>query len=244
MEQGFGVCKRKVQGFEKGCSAFSKGTRGVPSLGAFFQSESRSSFTVRAAFRRGLRLRLRHNASPVPGPMGTSFAVFWNACQWFGVCFLFFHSFAQCADWVDPVVPFGDYRIWGICGSPVSGFPRNDSGDRHFLFFMEGRAFWPPPVGVDLYTGRCSHRSAALAVCGALFPVFQPYGESQFFLPTRWAGFEIVFLRFAFVLQLFRRDLFIGQPVGVGVFPICLRKEGGNKPWAVQAIITPCSATI
>ena len=193
-------------------------------MGAFFQSESRSSFTVRAAFRRGLRLRLRHNASPVPGPMGTSFAVFWNACQWFGVCFLFFHSFAQCADWVDPVVPFGDYRIWGICGSLVSGFPRNDSGDRYFLFFMEGRA--------------------ALAVCGALFPVFQPYGESQFFLPTRWAGFEIVFLRFAFVLQLFRRDLFIGQPVGIGVFPICLRKEGGNKPWAVQAIITPCSATI
>lgn len=213
-------------------------------MGAFFPSESRGSFTIRAAFRCGLRLRLRHNASPVPGPVGTSFAVFWNTCQWFGGCFLFFHPFAQCADWTDPVISFGDYRIWGICGSPVPCFPRDNSGDWRFLFFVEGRAFWPPPVGVDLYTGRCSHRSAALAVCGALFPVFQPYGESQFFLPTRWAGFEIVFLRFAFVLQLFRRDLFIGQPVGVGVFPICLRKEGGNKPWAVQAIITPCSATI
>lgn len=183
-------------------------------MGAFFPSESRGSFTIRAAFRCGLRLRLRHNVSPVPGPVGTSFAVFWNTC------------------------------IWGICGSPVPCFPRDNSGDWRFLFFVEGRAFWPPPVCVDLYTGRRSHRSIALVVCCALFPIFWPSGESQFFFPTRWAGSEIVFLRFSFVLQFFRRDLFIGQPVGVGVFPICLRKEGGNEPWAVRAIITPCSATI
>ena len=162
-------------------------------MGAFFQSESRSSFTVRAAFRRGLRLRLHHNASPVPGPMGTSFAVFWNACQWFGVCFLFFHSFAQCADWVDPVVPFGDYRIWGICGASVFVFSRCNSRDWCFLFFMEGRALGNASIRVDIYTSCCGNRRFAPDVRSTFAGILRMFGQGQLFFPRRQFGFKAIF---------------------------------------------------
>lgn len=87
-------------------------------MGAFFPSESRGSFTIRAAFRCGLRLRLRHNASPVPGPVGTSFAVFWNTCQWFGGCFLFFYPFAQCATGLIPLFLLG-ITAFGVFAVPL-----------------------------------------------------------------------------------------------------------------------------
>ena len=151
---------------------------------------------------------------------------------WLWVYFLFYHSLAQCADWLSPAFPAGRHRIWGIRGAavPLFGGLQWESAS---LTLYGGTSCWGLP-GPHCYIHQLPlWRECCSCFRGALAAFFQAFGQGRL-LSRRGGqpGFKALLPRFAAVFKLLGGGIFGWLLACAGVWVISVRKEGGtNHEW-------------